>query len=1320
MTAQEALELAEKELSQKPITAKEALLQAERELSKKEPAMLPYQFEGRGPGLYETPEQYLKPSMPYARGPGLFELPKQYQQPGTIKPQKPTEIFGPQLPEKTTMPFIPFSPIQPEQAKVASAFYISTGRQASKLIPPLHSFIEKSIENMPSGYKKELLDKHPGAQLAGQAMGTAGEFAAMIYAADAIGLFKAGTALTGAMISKGVPGLAAKFIGAGMPGGVIWSAMTELENLSDIMTGKKQPTAQTLLWEPAKSYAFGQMMWGGQVAGGPKLAMGLGGAAFGTRTLAPYVEKMWRAEDPEWKNLAIEMPISVALGMLVGYWGHEANAKAFEMAVKNRMVERSADFIQAHADIINKDPSSFMFATKYQGKPVMWGLDAKSQEIIRLGQANLSQRANAVNLARATVDHFFSHPSPSIKADFSKLSNIIRESPELISNMTADIEKGLNPTSALLKQTFEKVMQVPLHPAQAGRDAITEIELFLKSQGKAINIEKQLSDLRQGKKPLTEKAQELKSWIETHENIPLHPAEAAREEMRIAEIKFDIQQEMEKSFLNKIPWEEYTEGLTREEQAELAKINKQLEKLATPKLEQSKIPFIKPKEPSEFQRYLEKAEQIKNKKIEPIKPPATNEQKTLGHRLQRKQGLSLEQFKKLKTELTGVESMADMDKDQAQAIIDALKETKDKPKILKSLPKPKFKEPTLAQWPTSKYTYAQVLGLEPMMKDLFIAEIERTLESAKINKFADDVTRQLKKQASLGDRLAARIKNVPSKPVAWMRDLLNTYGDVEELPPIDAKNKEIFRQIRDLFRNLLKRENEVRDRLGREPIANVNAYVPLLFDQVTKEILRQIGELAIEPDPLKRIKDLDVPDDVKEWLRPRMPKKSFNPTEFARNHREELEKYFSKDLNRLIKWIGHYATREIWLSEPLEIFKGELEQAADTGQLPEATKDWAEAVVKFDIFKHPTANEQALRKTFMKLGGNLINDVLHPLNRHLSNPVNTLSYNTRKVVMTSALGGRPKMPIRNSLQRGLLLNLYPAKHFIKAQLGMGIPKEIKQQLRDTWLYRMEKRFEDYPDFKHHITEWLMMPYQLSHAGLWLGKVPISNVDVSMATGWLAGEELRTSPRYIKWAKKRAIKDGKPEDAYLRTPQDSIEEAIRAAFLTQWLYHPLFMPQVFRGQIGRMFASLTSWQQFLWFTHNRELLHVLFKGESYQGKPYPPYYRARSLLGYATFLGLMEGIRKSTGLDYTRFYLGPSITVLNPMGRLTLGVIMYATARNDFDRNYGKWLIKSSKQIFLPYGIGASEWIRWMTGEISTKEFLTFTEKKGSKLQRMFK
>lgn len=1171
-----------------------------------------------------------------------------FPKPTEIKPEKKLTYLG-----------IPHDVIYAWNAAI-----LQTGRTASKVLPPLHKYIESKIEEIPKKEYDILTKKYQKSMLAGQAFGEVGKIAGMVKTGQALGLYQWGAGIGHALTNVGMLPKLAGFIGVGAPTGVILGAEKELENLSDIMVGKKEPDVRTLLWEPAKSTAFGMAVGGAPIAApGPKAATTIGGTLYGARTVAPYIEKMWKGEDPEWKNLALDMAISVPLGMITSYMAHQAGADAWMKATKNYMVEKNADFIQANANIIKENPEGFMFTTKYKGKPVEWGFQPEVQEIIKGGQADLTNRKTAISLAKKVVDHFFAHPSPQIQTDFSGMSNIIKNNPAMIEAMTKDINAGISPTATFFKESMKAIGNNP-------DQFVSEAQIAQKFTNQILASQKNI---------------------------------------------------------NRVPWKDFIPAWTKEikpEFQQLIESSKTLwesNNLLIKKYEQAKM-FVKDERKEEFGNRIEELkkenEKIKFRLKQYGFQPATAQQKGLAHRLVNKSGMTDQEWFDFKQELTGSDSMTTMSKKQANAVIDALTLGPKKAKIpLRS--EPVFKKPTLAQWPTSKHTYAKALGLGPMMEDIFVAEVNRTLEMEDITKFANDVTKQLNKQATLGDRLASMVKAKPTKPVEWMANLLDTYSSPEDIPNIDNKNKELFTKIRDLTINLLSKENAVREILGKKPIENVKAYLPHVFDQVTKSILNEVGTISTEIDPLMKIKDLDVSDDIKDWLKPRMPRKPFNPTEFKRQTQDELKKHFSKDLNKLIKWLGHYATREIHMSEPLEIFKGQLEHYADLGLLPEETKDWAEAIVKHDIFKHPTAFEKAANNTFQP-GVNLINKVLHPINRHLSNPISAISRTTRKLVIASALAGRPKMPIRNTLQRGLLLNLYPAKHFLKAQFGLHkMSPEIKQQLRNTWTYKISSRFEDAPDIKNKLLKWGMTPYRFSHAGLWPGKIPVSNVDVAMATGWLAGEELRTSPKYIKWAEQKAVKEGKPKDFYKRTPQDSIEEAMRAAEVTQFIYHTAFMPQYFRGQIGRFFGSLTSWGNFFNFTHNRELLHVLMKGESYNGKPYPPYYRARSILGYTTFLGILEGLRKTTGLDYTKFYLGVPGAVLNPMARFSLGAMMYTTSKSLYDRNYGKYLMTSSLKMFTGFGLGGEEWRKWMTGEISTKEFFTFTDKRRKGLGGMF-
>ena len=1174
-------------------------------------------------------------------------------------------------PTREVVPPIPYAQAYP-------AGLIEAGRQASKnLLPPLNWYIEKGLKEMPAGYNKKLMD-HPIAKKIGKGFGEAGSFSALMLGGQALGLFNIGPQFSAAFIQSGMNPLAAGFLGGAPAGGLLYSTMKGLSNLSDVMLGKKEPDIKTLLWEPAGAGTFGAGLWGGQVMGGAGMAALTGGVAHGVRTAAPYIEKMWRGEKPEWKALATDMAISVPIGMIVNTYAHNQTANGFMNATKEYMVQQNADFIQANADLINKNPESFMFATKYKGQPIEWKFQPEVQDIIKSGQADLSNRKTALSLSRKIVDHFFSHPSPQVYGDFGNLSKMIKNYPELIESVTQDIKAGTSPTVALMNRSAQKLIDTPEDFVDESQIAKQFTDKLLAQENNAKNV-----DWSKITKPYDK------------------------------DIKPEYQQLIESS---KALWESNNLLI---EKYEKAKMIGGLSKEIDPEKRKADIAARR-------QEFADRIEELKtdNEKIKArLKDygftPASAKQKSLAHKLVNRKGMDDATFLNLKQELTGTDSMTTMSRKQANVIINALGFSPKDKKILVKEP-PVFKKPTLFQWPTSKYTYAKALGLGPVMEDLFIAEANRSIEMDQITKFADNVSKSLKKQASLGDRLASKIKAQPTKPEEWMSELMMTYEKPEDLPKdITPENKQLFGNVRKFTLDMLSRENAVREIMGQPPIENIKAYLPRVLTQIAKAVLNEAGTLSIETDPLMRIKDLDVPDDAKDWLKVKLPNKPFNPTEFARKNTEDLKEFFSKDIGKLIKWLGHYATREIYLSEPLEIFKGQLEHYADLGVLQEETKNWALAVVKYDILKQPSDFEKSINNTFQPLT-DVINKVLHPINRHLSDPISQISKASRKLVIAGALVFRPKMPIRNTMQRGLLLNMYPAKHFIKAQLGLhNMPKEVKQQLRDTWIYRISKRFEDAPDIKNKLLTWGMKPYGYSHAGIWPGKVPLSNVDVAMATGWLSAEELRTSPRYIKWAEKLAQRRGKPKDFYKRTPSDSIEEAIRAVEKTQFIYHTAFMQQYFRGQIGRFFGSLTSWGNFFTFTHNRELLNVLARGESDTGKPYPPYYRSRSILGYATLYAILEGMRQTTGLDYSRFYFGVPVTVLNPMARFTLGSIMYTTAKSPYDRNYGKYLMESSVKMFTGGGLGASEWKKWMTGEISTKEFLFYPEIKKGSLSKMF-
>jgi len=696
--------------------------------------------------------------------------------------------------------------------------------------------------------------------------------------------------------------------------------------------------------------------------------------------------------------------------------------------------------------------------------------------------------------------------------------------------------------------------------------------------------------------------------------------------------------------------------------------------------------------------------------------PASKVQIIRAHTIARKVGLisktklgklSSIRYRRLAQGMTGKRSMKAMTREEAEDFINAMESLTHRqpweppiiPLSTKIVPKEffdiQFKEPGLAKVFTPKEYYQRILGTEPLLKPVVDARKAAYLEQQDLFKWVDRVVKRVNKQAkiSLKDRAVAKILNRPTGQIMKMRDLLDVYADAPDfLAPEEAK---VFTEVRDFTKNLLKRTNEMREKLGLEPIKEVKAYITHYLDELARQIIQ---------------KKYPFPEDVKYWLKRNMPSKVYNPTALQRKVKEDLQKLFSRDLGKVLKALIKYDLRDIYLSEPYSVLRAELNALGD--KIPARTRSEIDKFLQHDIFNYPTELDQMLNKTLEK-PTQAINYFLRPLNRVVVNPIMSLSNITRRLVMGATIWGRPKLALRNILTQKLLtMDLYPIRHYMKAQFW-ATPKEVMKNLRETPFYKLSRRFEDIPEGLRKV-EWAgMAPYQKSHAGVNY----LSNVDVAMKVGYYAAEDLvkqcqNPNSRFYKYLQKRATKDGVPLEKYLWKKEDILREAEEAGSLTQWLYFTTDMPWMYRGHALRAMATLQSWWQNFFFKHHREALSRMIRGKTSWGKPIPPSWRLNWIKGTAVILGILEGLRRATGLDYKRFLFlwGPLPAYLSPPGQILVGLMKYITARSDWQRDQAKRQIKYSYKAIVPGSLAWRDFSRWWRGEISLKELLFYTEK----------
>lgn len=691
---------------------------------------------------------------------------------------------------------------------------------------------------------------------------------------------------------------------------------------------------------------------------------------------------------------------------------------------------------------------------------------------------------------------------------------------------------------------------------------------------------------------------------------------------------------------------------------------------------------------------------------------STKAQKALAHAKAEQVGLiaetksgkkSVVRFRRLAKGITGKTSTKQMTKDEISDFIDAM-DTLEKrrpweppviPMSTKVVPKDffeaEFRTPGLASVLTPKEYYMRRMGAGPLLEPVTTAKKEMFLESHKINKWIDDVVKRINKEAkvSVTEKAAAAILNKPTKPIAKMRDLLDQYEEAPQF--LSAEEQEIFTELRGFTKEMLARTNVVRERLGMDPIGNIKTYIPHYLDELASQIVEQ---------------RYPFPEDVKFWLGKKLPKTPRNPSALKRRVSDELGRVFSKDLGKLLKAMSKYDLRDIYLTEPYSVIRAQLNALGD--KIPAALRKDIDDYLRHDIFNWPTELDKLLNST-LEMPTRLVNKVLHPLNRVITNPIRSISSMTRRLVISATLPFRPRLAIRNVTQRLLLTNIYPLEDVIKAQL-VPLPEEVMEKIEASTFYRLSTIFED-----------VATGTAAERLGMWAyGKAHKDNVRVAMKTGWNYGNKLfhasmDPTSKFYKYAAKRAQRDGVPIEQYLWTEEDRLLEAIEAASVTQWLYFTTDMPQLFRGQTTRLMMTLQSWWQNYFFKHVPEFLRRAFDSTTSRGKLIPPEDRWRYLQGLAVILGTTEGVRRATGLDYKRFLfmLGPAPATMSPPGQLVLGLWKYLTATTERGKADGLRQIKYSWRAFVPGSMAWRDLMKFINEEATLKEYLFYTEQEES-------
>ena len=615
---------------------------------------------------------------------------------------------------------------------------------------------------------------------------------------------------------------------------------------------------------------------------------------------------------------------------------------------------------------------------------------------------------------------------------------------------------------------------------------------------------------------------------------------------------------------------------------------------------------------------------------------------------------------------------------------------------------PEFKEPNVHKYYMPKDQLMREIGAEPLTRPLILKKEAFMLKKPEVKKWIKNVLKEAKAKPPFAEKLKAGIFNKPTEEVARFRDLLNTYEYSPDFMEPETKAK--FDQLRSFTKGMLHDTNEMRVRAGLKPIPDFGAYVPHFLDELARKI---------HYDEETRTK---VEGIVGKKLY-RGPKGG-NPTARQRKIGAELDHIFSKDLEKLLMSMAMYDLRDIYLAEPYAIYRAQMDELIKEGSMPQEVRTEVENFIAYDIFDKRTSLDNAINAT-LKPGTNIVNLFLKPFNRVITDPVRIISSIYRFGVFGGAIAGKVRMLPRNFLQFALNLSIYGPQATIKGQFVA--PKDVVEKIRNLDVYKLSiRKFEDVPaaipwgaKTAAKLIQAGLAPYAKTHAGL----TYISNVDRSARVGyfWSLGKQewqkSKGAMEYTKaYAKKMGIKEGtqRYENLFHREG-DELLEAEEAIGQTQWFYFQTRMPRPYRGQAAKAFWSLNSWWMNYFGRHWREMMSRC-RGTTGRGRILTTWERWNAIKGLAIILGVGEAVRRKYKLRISEFLAFPFPKYIQThLFQIMINTYGALTAATQKERDTYQSRVKYNLKMLVPYSGAYKEYIKFINGEITLKEYLFYVE-----------
>jgi len=669
-------------------------------------------------------------------------------------------------------------------------------------------------------------------------------------------------------------------------------------------------------------------------------------------------------------------------------------------------------------------------------------------------------------------------------------------------------------------------------------------------------------------------------------------------------------------------------------------------------------------------------------------------------------------------------------------------------------PKYKFDIPGVTKFFTPKWLLNRMLGVETLLEDVDKAELALDLERKHIGSWVNKLIPKLKKEKSLArlpeilpveaEKEATIVRPAPEaletaegvigfeesfetelidvartkahilqtkidseKPIYIMRDLLDTYDNAPAF--LTKSETRIFNQVRELTRYLRQRANIVRERMGVEPIGDVKGYITHWMDATANRIIE---------------KDLPIHSGYLYWLMRGLPKEVKNPTAMKRTVKGKMEKYFSKDLGRLLKIMTAYDLKDIYLREPYQAAWDELQKLRKARLIPQSTYQEVENYLLYDIRKHQAPMDKAFNRTIRK-PIDLLNKLL-PTKRIIDDPSRSVFGTLRRMGHISGLGFRLRPGGRNLGQRLLLTDLYRTVDYAKAQAiafrladmpvvkhpitGEDIPLMDLVREQD-WYKTALHKFEDTVTTITGLERSAMYLYGKTH----VGNLFISNVEVSAITGyfdWLSmyNKSKDTSSKHFKNVTIQAHKLKIPTTELLTQESDmmwNIREAVRR---TQWEYFSISMPALYRSQFNRAMGMFQSWWMNYFFNHSREMINQTITGRNSLGRLLTPGGRLRAAKGLGTITAIGKASKTLFGIEMLKYLIIPMPGYLPPLPELITGLILFFAADDEKERKRAWKRIKYGLKFWIPFSAFGRDLSKLLSGEYDIADFLFYRPK----------